>query len=309
MDIINAIAGALVQAALYPFRGLPPMVGLTVFSLVSGVGMLYVFKWTSDQKRLAEVKRKIHAGIFEIRLFNDDMRAILAAQRDILRHNLTYLRLSLRPLLWMIVPFVLIVAQLQLHYGYEGPEVGEPFIVKVRLVAGEPAGDGAGQLTAVGAATGAAATGGATTAAAGQAPGAARAAVPELAIQAPDGLRVDTPRLWIPTLNEADWRLVATAPGEYELTIRVGGNDYGKTVTVGDAILARSPIRTSGLLDRILYPGESAFPSGSEVASIEVLYPEREVSFFGWRTHWLVPFIIITIVLAFALRRPLGVTF
>jgi hypothetical protein len=288
MDIINAIAGALVQAALYPFRGLPPMVGLTVFSLVSGVGMLYVFKWASDQKRLAEVKRKIHAGIFEIRLFNDDMRAILAAQRDILRHNLTYLRLSLRPLLWMIVPFVLIVAQLQLHYGYEGPEVGEPFIVKVRLVDEQAAGDGAGQLAAVGAAPG---------------------AVPELAIQAPEGLRVDTPRLWIPTLNEADWRLVASAPGEYELTIRVGGNDYGKTVTVGDAILARSPIRTSGLLDRILYPGESAFPSGSEVAAIEVLYPEREVSFFGWYTHWLVPFIIITIVLAFALRRPLGVTF
>ena len=297
MDIINAIAGALVQAALYPFRGLPPMVGLTVFSLVSGVGMLYVFKWTSDQKRLAEVKRKIHAGIFEIRLFNDDMRAILAAQRDIFRHNLTYLRLSLRPLLWMIVPFVLIVAQLQLHYGYEGPEVGEPFIVKVRLVDGAAAGDGSGQLAAVGAAT------------AAQAGGAALGAAPDLAIQAPEGLRVDTPRLWIPTLNEADWRLVATAPGEYELTIRVGGNDYRKTVTVGDAILARSPIRTSGLLDRILYPGEPGFPSGSEVAAIEVLYPEREVSFFGWQTHWLVPFIIITIVLAFALRRPLGVTF
>ena len=268
MDIINAIAGALVQAALYPFRGLPPMVGLTVFSLVSGVGMLYVFKWTSDQKRLAEVKRKIHAGIFEIRLFNDDMRAILAAQRDIFRHNLTYLRLSLRPLLWMIVPFVLIVAQLQLHYGYEGPEVGEPFIVKVRV-----------------------------------------AGTPDIAIQAPEGLRVETPRLWIPTLDEADWRLVATAPGNYELAIRVGANDYRKTVTVGDAILARSPIRTSRLLDRILYPGEPGFPSGAAVASIEVLYPEREVSLFGWQTHWLVAFIIITIVLAFALRRPLGVTF
>jgi hypothetical protein len=307
MDIINAIAGALIQAALYPFRGLPPMVGLTVFSLVSGVGMLYVFKWTSDQARLAEVKRKIHAGIFEIRLFNDDMRAILAAQRDILRYNLTYLRLSLRPLLWMIVPFVLIVAQLQLHYGYEGPEVGEPFIVKVRLVAGEPAGDGAGPTA--GAAPRAAGSGAPAATASGQAGGEAPRSAPDIAIQAPEGLRVETPRLWIPTLDEADWRLVATAPGNYEVIVEIGGNDYRKTVTVGDAILARSPIRTSRLLDRILYPGEPGFPSGAAVASIEVLYPEREVSLFGWQTHWLVAFIIITIVLAFALRRPLGVTF
>ena len=116
------------------------MVGLTVFSLVSGVAMLYVFKWTSDQEGIDLVKRKIYAGIFEIRLFNDDMRAIMSAQRDIFRYNLRYLRLSLRPLLFMIVPFVLIIAQLQLHYGYQGLAVDEPVIVKVTLVA--PAGPG-----------------------------------------------------------------------------------------------------------------------------------------------------------------------
>ena len=85
MWIINSIVGIIVNGMLLPFRGMPPLVGLTVFSLISGVGALYVYKWTSDQDRLAEVKRKIHAGIFEIRLFNDDMRAILAAQRDILQ--------------------------------------------------------------------------------------------------------------------------------------------------------------------------------------------------------------------------------
>ena len=99
MWIINSIAGAVINGALLPFRGVSPMVGLTVFSLVSDVAMLYVFKWTSDQEGLDLVKRKIYAGIFEIRLFNDDMRAILAAQRDILRYNLSYLRLSLRPLM------------------------------------------------------------------------------------------------------------------------------------------------------------------------------------------------------------------
>ena len=33
----------------------------------------------------------------------------------------------------MIVPFVLIIAQLQFHYGYQGLEPGSPVLVKVEL--------------------------------------------------------------------------------------------------------------------------------------------------------------------------------
>ena len=282
MWIIYSIFGAIIDIALLPFRGVSPMIGLTVFSLVSGVGMLYVFKWTSDQKGLEEVKRKIWAGIFEIRLFNDDMRAILAAQRDIFRYNLSYLRLALAPLLWMIVPFVLVVAQLQLHYGYEGLAVGEPVIVKVTMVGGE--GGGGGNVDGA----------------------------PEI-VSVPDGLRLETPRLWIPSLNEAAWRLVADEAGSYELGITVmyesEGVEYTKSIEVSDDVVKRSPIRTDSFLDQLLYPGERGFPSDSGIQSIEVMYPERAVNFFGWHTHWLIPFIIISIALAFVLRKPLGITF
>jgi len=273
MWIINSIAGAIVNAALLPFRSLSPMVGLTVFSLVSGVAMLYVFKWTSDQEGIDLVKRKIYAGIFEIRLFNDDMRAIMAAQRDIFRYNLSYLRLSLRPLLFMMVPFVLIIAQLQLHYGYEGLTIDEPVIVKVTLAAPTPA------------------------------------PPTDIQLEVPDGLRLDTPRLWIPSLNEAAWRLVPEETGSYELAIRVGSETFTKSVMVGSQGGKRSPIRTDNLLEQILYPGEPGFPSDAGVVSIEVMYAEGTVNFFGWHTHWLIPFFIITVALAFALKKPLGVTF
>jgi hypothetical protein len=33
------------------------------------------------------------------------------------------------------------------------------------------------------------------------------------------------------------------------------------------------------------------------------------VNLLGWRTHWLIAFLVLTIVFAFALRGPLGVTF
>ncbi len=279
MWIINSIAGAVVDVALYPFRSMSPLVGLVVFSLVSGVAMLYVFKWTSDQQGIDRVKRRIHAGIFEIRLFNDDLRAIMSAQRDIFRYNLSYLRLSLRPLLFMVVPFVLIIAQLQLHYGYEGLEVGEPVVVKVTLT--DAAGGG----------------------------GAATEVAPDVELQVPAGLRLDASRVWIPTLNEAAWRIVPEEAGDYELAVRLGDEEQSKSVTVSSAVVKRSPIRSDKLLDQILYPGEPGFPSTSGITSIEVAYPDRAVNFLGWQTHWLIPFFIITVLLAFALRKPLGVTF
>ncbi len=270
MWIINSIVGIIVNGMLLPFRGMPPIVGLTVFSLISGVGALYVYKWTSDQDRLAEVKRKIHAGIFEIRLFNDDMRAILAAQRDILRFNLTYIRLSLVPMFWMIVPFVLVVAQLQFNYGYEGLEAGEPAIVTVVVVEGQ---------------------GG------------------DVSLEVPDGVRLDSPRVWIPSLREAAWRVVPEAPGDYELTVVVGGESFTKTLVASDRTVMRSPFRVSTFFDQVFFPAERPIPGGAPVEYIEVSYPEATVNFLGWHTHWLIPFVIITILLAFALRKPLGVTF
>src|SRR5262249_40049636 len=135
VSLVNSILRGAVDLALAPFRSLPALVGLAAVSLVVAVFMLLVLKRVSDQQRLAGVKRRITACLFEIRLFSDDLPAIFRAQGEILRHNLTYMRLSLSPkiLLAMVVPVVLLVVQLQFHYGYEGLRPGQTVLVKVNL--------------------------------------------------------------------------------------------------------------------------------------------------------------------------------
>jgi hypothetical protein len=44
------------------------------------------------------------------------------------------------------------------------------------------------------------------------------------------------------------------------------------------------------------------------VASITVAYPEADVSVFGWHVNWLVAFFVLSVAIAFALRRRMGVT-
>jgi uncharacterized membrane protein (DUF106 family) len=268
----------LVGALLYPFRELPPIVGLLVVSLLTAIGMLLIFKKTSDQKGIANVKRRIHACLFEIRLFNDDLRAILRAQLEILRHNATYLRLSAVPMLWTLPPLILIIAQLQFHYGYQGLEVGKPTLLKVELQsAGEELGDG---------------------------PSWEEVPRPVLELEVPSGIRVETPGVWIPSLREMDWRVAAESPGDYRVTVLLEGESYGKTVRVSDGVLLRSPVRLAkGFLNQLIYPAEPPLPKQSPIRSISITYPGANVSVLGWQQHWMIVYFVLAIVFAFALRN------
>jgi hypothetical protein len=274
MSLLNALLRAVFDAALAPFRGMHPLVGLTLVALPFSIAALLIFKRTSAQDRLAAVKRRIHAGLFEIRLLNDDLRAIMRALLEILGANLTYLRLSLVPMLWLIPPLALVCAQLQFHYGYGGLEPGRPALLEVQL-----------------------------------APAAASGARPSASLEVPEGLRVETPPLWIPSQHQLAWRLAAERGGDYAVTVRVGDASETKSVRVAEGVVRRSPLRVGGnLLDQLVYPAEAPLPGDSMIRSISLSYPERDVDVFGWPLHWMIVFFALTLVFGFALRGPLGVT-
>jgi uncharacterized membrane protein (DUF106 family) len=275
MSVVNALLRALVGGILYPFRGLPPIVGLTVVSLLTSILLLIVFKKTSNQKALENVKRKIHACLFEIRLFNDDFRTIMRAQLEILRHNVTYLRHSMVPMVWTLPPLVLLIAQLQFHYGYESLRPGRPAVVKATLRSGESG------------------------------------SKPALRLEAPGGgVEVVEPPVWVPSLGEMAWRIEPRVKGEYELRLVNGNESVTKSVRVmegSESVVLRSPLRVRGFVDELLYPAEAPLPAG-EFASISVSYPEASVDVFGVELHWMIVYFVLSIVFAIALRGTFKVT-
>jgi uncharacterized membrane protein (DUF106 family) len=270
---LNAALGTVFDILLRPLAALPPLVSLAIVSLVTAVVMLLVVRRTSNQRALEEVKRRIHAALFEIRLFNDDLRAIFRAQGDMLRHNLTYLRLSLAPMLWMIVPFVLVIAQLQFRYGYDGLETGRSVLLTAHMRGADV------DL--------------------GNAP----------RLEAPSGLRAETDAIWFPAAQDVMWRITPEAAGNYEVRLHIGGQTFTKTVHVSSRVARRSPERLeAGFVNEILYPAEPPLPANAPVTAIRVPYPERDIDVFGWQLNWLVVFFALSIVFAFALRKPFGVT-
>ncbi len=278
MRPVNDLLRPVFDLLQAPLAGLPAFLGVLLWSIPVGVFALWVFGKTSNQERIAEVKRHIFAGLFEIRLFNDDLRAIMRAQVEILGHVLRYQALALKPMIFILPPLVLVMVQLHQFYGFRGLQPGDEALMTVQL--GPPAGE--------------------------------RGARPELSLELPDGLRVVTGPVWVPSLAQASWLLGVESEGDFELVIGVDGQTFRKSLTATSKRFRLSPERPPAtFIGQLEWPSEPPFESGSAVRSVTLGYPEGAIGLLGWDFEWsfawMVVFFVLTMVVALVLRKPMGV--
>jgi uncharacterized membrane protein (DUF106 family) len=278
MQLINDLLRPVFDFLQSPLAGLPAFVGILMWSIPVGVFALWIFGKTSNQERIAEVKRRIHAGLFEIRLFNDDLRAIMRAQGEILRHVLHYQALALKPMIFILPPLVLVMVQLHQFYGFRGLQPGEQVLLTVQL-----------------------------------APESVESRRrPDFRLEAPPGLREAMDPVWIPSLAQITWRLAVDDWGDWELAIDVDGARYEKSVRATDETVRLSPERPHRtFVDQLEWPSEKPFDADGMVHSMTLGYAEGSVGILGWDFEWsfawMVVFFILTMVVALILRKPMGV--
>jgi hypothetical protein len=270
---VNTVLGKLFDLLLLPFRSLNPWAGMIFISFLTGLLMLFVYRLTSNQIGIRQVKDRIKAHLLELRLYKDNMGVTMKAQGQILRANLKYIVLNFKPLVVMIVPLVLILAQLNLWFGAAPLEVGRPAILKVEL---------APEI---------------------------RPLDMEFALEAPPQVAVETPPLRLEEPKEVDWRINPGSPGIYDLTIRAGGESVHKILVVAGPPLQRvSSLKVRpNFLEEVLFPGEKPLPQGNPIRSIELLYPAGRLHLLGLKIHWLIAYLGLSIVFGFALKKPFKV--
>ena len=270
MATFNAAIGSVFGLAVLPFRAMNPWLAMIVVSVLTGLLMLAVFRWTSNQEGIRRAKEAIKAHLLELRLYKDNMAQQMRSQGRILRANGRYILHAFRPMLVMIVPVMLLLIQINLWFGSRPLASGETAILKVKLAAGR------------------------------------FALASDVSIEAPPGVAVETPPLRIEEEREIDWRLraAAPAPGAYDLTLKLGPDSFTKSLQIGGSRLAPiSNVRPgASILDQIFNPGEKPLPRALPVESVEVDHPERRLPLLGLRLHWLVAYFALSIVFGFALK-------
>lgn len=293
MELFNKGVTGLFDLLLRPLSIVGPFWSLAVFSVVTGILMLWVYGRISNQDAIREIRDRIRGNLIAVRLFGDDLGLMFRLQGRLIRDNAVALKHVAIPLLVLFVPLLLIVIQLNLRYGAIPLEPGRAALVKVTMRDAAAIGNG-------------------------------------VTLQAPRGVEVETravrvvgseraegftararklfglePRMR--SLREVAWRIRALQAGDYQLVVHVGDEPVEKQLRVGHGWGSVSTLRTGkGFFEVLLYPGEPPIRSET-VESIEIRHEPLDVGLFGWSIHWLVVFFVLSVLSGFAFRRVLGV--
>ncbi len=256
---------------LWPFRSLPPLVGLVAVSFVTGVLFLLIYPYVSGQEAIRRTKDRIKAHLLELLLFKDDMVVTLRAQGRLLVWNFRYLALNLAPMVVLIVPFMLVLVHLHYWYGYRPLRPGESVLVTAQVEKGTNLVELPVSVTV----------------------GKGLAAEVE-GHRSADGV--------------VSFRLRAVEEGTHPVTLQVGEQRFKKTITVSSHLARVVPLmHRDGLWAAFTSPGDPALPAGSLLREIRVHYPSAKVSCLGFKLpEWLV-YLVLILLFGFGLKGFFGV--
>jgi uncharacterized membrane protein (DUF106 family) len=268
---LNGLANALGRLLLAPVGVSPGWLSATVIAAVTGVLLLAVFKYTSNQRAIKRVRNDINANLLALKLFKDSAALAVTAQGRILWGAVRLLVLALVPMALMSMPVLLILGQLSLWYQQRPLRIGEDAVVTLTFHR------------------------------------AAETPLPEVSLQPTDAVEITVGPVRVLSKREICWNIKACEPGHHRLVFQVGDLAIDKELAVGDGYMrvsARRPERD--WQEAFLYPGEQPFAPDSPVQSIDIAYPARSSWISGtdsWWKYWL----IASMIAGYCFRRVLNV--
>jgi len=243
---------------------------VVLVSLIIGLLMVLIFRYTSDQKAIRMTKNQLKAHLLAVRLFQDQLPVVLHSYRKIITGTGKYLTLAFKPLLVMILPLTLILVELDRYLGSTPLQPRQAFLVKTRVADPD--------------------------------------SLNKLSLQLPHEMKATAPTVHIPADNEVVWRVVAEREGDFDVTITSAGQTVSKRLVVSSGVARLSPVRLQRQFwQRIVLSAEPALPDSSPISSIAVTYPPRNLHFAWMEWNWIWLFFVLSLVSGFLFKTILGI--
>lgn len=266
---LNSCANALGGVLLAPIAWLPGWLSATAVAVVSGVALLAVFKYTSNQAAIKSVKDDVKAHLLALKLFKENTPVVLRSQAGVLWGATRLALFAVVPMLVMTAPVLLALGQLSLWFQSRPLNVDEEAVVTLNV--------------------------------------ADEAAVSAARLEANAAIEVPVGPLQVPSERQVCWRIKALRPGHHQLVFRVGDRAAGKELAVGDRLMRVSSWRPAwNLGDALLNPAEPPLNRASPIQSIGIAYPPRS-SWTSGADTWVVYWLVVSMAAGFAFRRVLNV--
>jgi hypothetical protein len=245
--------------------GLPAFCLLTIISVVAGYISLWAFRHSSDLDRLRWALNRVVAHLFELRLFSDDPARVIRAQFDLLVANGALLRQVAVPSLILAIPFTLLFFAMDALLSLAPLQTGVPTIVTLqyRLRSGK--------------------------------------SPPDVKLEAPPSIRVETRPVHIARLAQIAWRIRPMRSTEGHLKLNYNGQLVTKSISSVHGLQWLSDMRTGSRLGFLLHPYEVPF-SALGIESVSVRYPRATLLHVNWTVWFCIGILVGSLGYAATLR-------
>jgi len=271
VQTFNRITSAIFDVVLAPFGHRFAWFDLLLWPVLAGVAALLIYKLVSNQKGIADAKRRIMVNLLEVVLYRENVLGVLGSTLRGMGQNVRYLAYNVVPMLVMIVPMTIILVQLVAHYAYAPLARGDVQLLEVELAPG------------------------------------AKVAPRAVTATFPTGVEVEAGPVRTAD-GRVLWRIRMLEDGAHAIALRAGDETEQKLVVVGSDP-QKVPVLRTRTWEALLYPGEPALPAGSAFETIRIRTPDRDLSPFpsgeGGILLW---FFAASLVAGILLRKRLGVT-
>jgi hypothetical protein len=108
--------------------------------------------------------------------------------------------------------------------------------------------------------------------------------------------------------RETVWKLFFEVGGTHELTVYAKGSSYTFPLTAEKSYrMIGFERKASGILEPIIHPGLPPVPPDSPFQRIAIDYPRATHPLLGWQVHWIVIFLVYSMIAATALKFLIGI--
>ena len=255
---MHSAVGWIVDLMIAPVQSLPGWIGLTLVSAICGVVLLFLWGKVSSQSGIKQVKRDIAASMYEAVLFRRDILVSLKAQGRLFGYAAKYFGYAVPPLIILAIPCVLMLSQLNLHYGVRPLKTGESAVLTVDV---EKLLDPKGVKAEPGA-----------------------------------GLELSPP-VRSPNLNEVSWR-VRVLDETKPVTLRIlaaSANPIDLDLAVHNAAQKVYAHYSKSWLESLMYPAAQGLRADPNLKGISIDYPASDLRLPGVHLHWLVVFFLVSL--------------
>lgn len=283
---MNAIIGFLnyTLSQIFQFLMTPlaqwPLMALLLVSVITGIILAVMFRFTSNQRALGQAADKSRGELLAINLFQDELGGVFRSLGRLLKHSAARIGYSIPPVLVIIVPLLLLLFQLASWYEWRPLPANESAIVEMQINRNAWQ---AGQHATL---------------------------VPHPGWVVEAGPLRDVGQLAV------YWRIRPrsgdSVPVAEQMEFEVAGQAVSKRLAVagpGPPMFPVNPVRSDLWWEQFLYPLEPGLAGDGPVQRISVHYPGGSTPLFGWDLPWWLTFLIVSMLAAFAVKPWVGVKF